>query len=148
MAGRRLIIPRRSVRVDNATLILSIEEVKNLAAKQGDVEGLSQILRRFEQRQTEDGQHHRQQLCRMEDQLEQQRSSSSAMLSSLESTVSAVSEVKQMLEAIGQTVAHNHIGRTNHKFFQGPTKGHVIFEDALGHIDPLPMGWISSWEVR
>lgn len=134
--------------MDNATLILRIEEIKGLVAGRDELEQLSQIIHRLEHRQLVDGQNHSQRLHGVEEQLKQQQSSCSMVVSTQKATASAVDEIKLMLATIVQAVASLQISATDHKYFKGPSKGFVTFEDHFGHIDPLPLGWIHSWEVR
>jgi len=47
----------------------------------------------------------------------------------------------------GETVVNLRILVTNNRFFQGPTGDIIAFEDPFGRVDPLPLNWISSWEV-
>ncbi|OIW29088.1 hypothetical protein CONLIGDRAFT_633272 [Coniochaeta ligniaria NRRL 30616] len=135
-----------SARVDNSTLLLRIEEVKQQSAKHEHLESLAQAVSRLELLHQSDSLHQRQQLGRVEDELRQQHSGTTTILTSLGGLLSAILDVKRMLNNLGEAVAHMQILVTNQWFFRGPTGNILVFEDSFGRIDPFPTNWINSWE--
>lgn len=123
---------------------MRVEEVKNVVAKQGSFEELAEAMRRVEIRQGDTTQ----ELRRVEDRLSEQSSNTWTILASVQGMSHTISEMKQMLTGLGQAVANLRVLSTNHRFFQCPTNGSIAFEDPFGQIDPLPLGWVNSWEVR
>lgn len=70
------------------------------------------------------------------------------ILTTLQGVLTAISEIKQMLAILGGVVINLQILVTNHRFFRGPTGDTMVFEDPFGRVDPFPLNWINSWEVK
>ncbi|RMJ07196.1 hypothetical protein CDV36_013203 [Fusarium kuroshium] len=139
---------RKSVRVDNATLLARVAEVKDLVSKscssQQEILDLMQQQRRASEEQA-------QKLDEVNQQLAKQDTSSRSILTVAGEALSAIVEVKDLLFQVSQDVINVRIVLDS-MFVRSmdPTKElPAIIEDALGRQVPIPPEWLGSldWEA-
>ncbi|RYO92152.1 hypothetical protein DL762_001810 [Monosporascus cannonballus] len=136
------IAARRSARVDNATMLTRIEEVKSFLYTH------QEALMRLHMEHAKSIQEQTQQLRKIDDRLATQDQSYGIILSWVKNTSAAILEIKEMIGRMSRDVINLQYLASNSMFFQSldPTRDMpVVFEDALGNVINIPMAWIHDW---
>ncbi|RTE71534.1 hypothetical protein BHE90_014055 [Fusarium euwallaceae] len=139
---------RKSVRVDNATLLARVAEVKDLVSKscssQQEILDLMQQQRRASEEQA-------QKLDEVNQQLVKHDASSRSVLALAREALGAIVQVKELLVQVSQDVINVQVV-FNSMWLRSlnPTNElPVIIEDVLGRHVPIPPQWVDSldWET-
>ncbi|KAK4111492.1 hypothetical protein N656DRAFT_780793 [Canariomyces notabilis] len=131
---------RRSSRVDNATMLARLQEVKQLVAK--DQETQEEILRLTQSTALE--------FRDVSQRLQVQEVNSKMTLSIVQGTFRAVREVRELVDRVCQAVVGLQIIASNSMFFRAldSTKNlPLVVEDALGSFIEIPLDLVHSWEM-
>lgn len=149
VSGKMLIPhPRKTARVDNATVLARIEEVQHVASQQSCLQ--KEILDVLEGHR-EATEQQTQELEEVNQQLAVQGLESRSLFAAVKDALNGILEVKTMLVQVSQNVISLQLLASNISRPLDPTKElPVIFEDALGRQIPIPPEWIESldWKVR
>lgn len=91
-----------------------------------------------------------QEVCAIGDRMRLQEENGFCMMETLRSHTQSLDLLGQRISDMFSQLAEVLDTQTRHRYFAGPDptfQKPVIFEDALGHVMELPLGWIRSWDV-
>ncbi|WYZ36717.1 hypothetical protein EsH8_II_000223 [Colletotrichum jinshuiense] len=137
---------QKAARVSDATMAERMEAASRLLLKQADSLRHQMVLAAEQSAGSRDLM---QEVCEMGDRMRLQEENGFCMMETLRSHTQSLDLLGQRISDMFSQLAEVLDTQTRHRYFAGPDptfQKPVIFEDALGHVMELPLGWIRSWD--